>query len=386
MKYLLALSVPIGLCFLVFGFMEVVTQHERMTGYSSVTAVVEETRVDSAGRDLFRPVVVYRYEVDGRTYTGKDVFPVYESGGERWAREVIRGFDVGEETEAWYDPAQPQEAYLIRRYSFFPYGMVLMGLAAVSLGLMSTVHVHRSDKGPRTPRALPDGWYQLDPPDTLVGAARKWIPFGLLWQAVGACVWGHFFAVADRTSGAGPMMATGVWIAIGLVILGIGVVGYWLSRWIGDACVLINRPTLAIGETVHVRVEQAVHKAVKVKEMLVRLECTRIVRRWINLSPTDVANKVWSLERRELVDHDAQSGSLLTVDTEFQVPADVPPSTPPRARVKERITWKLHQKLRLHGLPPCPDAFEVSVEEGAVDPKDTRDVEVVDQQEPSGIV
>ncbi len=86
---------------------------------------------DGAARQ-FRPVVRYRYTVDGRDHEGGVIEHGREtSGGEGWAQRVIARYPVGSAVAVRYDPADPARAALSARF-----GVVGWILAAVCVLLL----------------------------------------------------------------------------------------------------------------------------------------------------------------------------------------------------------------------------------------------------------
>ena len=126
------------LLFLGIGARMAWVQHHRLATYQPVPVTVLGTSVEEVSGDdgsTYRPVVTYRYEVAGRAYVASRVTPLNESRGRRWARDLADRFAVNERYTGYYDPARPQDAFLLRRSSVFPY--VFMGIPAVALVLLA---------------------------------------------------------------------------------------------------------------------------------------------------------------------------------------------------------------------------------------------------------
>jgi hypothetical protein len=75
--------------------------------------------------------VVYRYRVQDREYTASRVTPLRESRSGRWASRVTARYEVGGTYTAYYDPGNPEEAFLIRHRSVLPWAFVGMPLVAL---------------------------------------------------------------------------------------------------------------------------------------------------------------------------------------------------------------------------------------------------------------
>ncbi|MBX6364792.1 MAG: DUF3592 domain-containing protein [Gemmatimonadetes bacterium] len=121
-------AVGAGLVFFVaVGFAMAFTQERRLAAYRPapayiLSATVEQVRATGAKRtDTYLPVVRYHYQVDGRTYQGTRVTPLGESRGREWAQRLTEHFPPGALAVAYYDPADPGTAFLVRQRSFIPY-------------------------------------------------------------------------------------------------------------------------------------------------------------------------------------------------------------------------------------------------------------------------
>ena len=126
--------------FLGVGAVMLFNENRRLTTYRPVEATVLDTRVeehsDSDG-STYEPVVTYRYYVNDRPYTASRVTPLKMSRSGRWAYRVIAKYHTGATYTAYYDPAEPSEAFLMRSRSVIPWafimiptiGLVILGVA-----------------------------------------------------------------------------------------------------------------------------------------------------------------------------------------------------------------------------------------------------------------
>lgn len=385
MKYFIALVIPLGIFFSIVGCMEIASQHSRITGFTSVRATIVSVELRRAGSKTYKPIVRYKYEVEGQVFSCDKVFPLPDDGAKSWARGVIAQFPVGDEVDGWYDPERPREAFLIRRYSFFPYGMLLIGMFCCAIGPPIVLQLHRDQKGPPEPDRLPDGWYQLRAPGTLTGATRQFGYVAAAWFTVGGAVVFHFFRVAEAPYDRMSIVGSIVWALAGAALIGLAVYPYWLGRRMGDAVFLIDQARARTGHDLHVRVEQLIHRASTVRMVSVELRCTRSERQWISLIPVEYGKTAHSYRHTALEDYDAHAGETIAADFEIIVPPDAPPSTPPTSRSKDRYAWKLHLSTRLYGVPPCPDAFGITVEQGVPDDEPLAEAILLEESEDSTV-
>ena len=57
------------------------------------------------------------------------------SSGEKWAIGIVNRYKPGTATLAWYNPAKPNEAYLVHEASIFPYIFILFPMIFSCIGL-----------------------------------------------------------------------------------------------------------------------------------------------------------------------------------------------------------------------------------------------------------
>lgn len=85
-----------------------------------VAAEVLETRVErkrSRRSTSYRPVVRFRFTLDGKTHESDRVTPLDFSGTSSWADEMVARFPVGSTPKAWVNPSSPDKAYLVKETS-----------------------------------------------------------------------------------------------------------------------------------------------------------------------------------------------------------------------------------------------------------------------------
>lgn len=125
-----------SLCGLLFSFCAacaalVVAGHVReLRTFRPVEATILESAVrDGPGRGAnFYPHVRFAYIVDGTSY----VSSTYGSGGwtserEEKPRAIAARYAVGTRHTAWYDPAEPARAVLVRELDWLALALALLG-------------------------------------------------------------------------------------------------------------------------------------------------------------------------------------------------------------------------------------------------------------------
>ena len=88
----------------------------------------------------YYPVVTYRYEYDGQSYTNDNVFPGTgrQSTSESRAAEIVREYADGETVTVYVDPAEPQRSFLLKESAeLFHFVFIGIGGFAALSGMVS---------------------------------------------------------------------------------------------------------------------------------------------------------------------------------------------------------------------------------------------------------
>ena len=105
---------------------------------------------DGDGRTTtaYLPEITYRCDFDGGQVVSSEVYPFAvargDSGGRAWANSILAQYKVGQTVDAWYNPKDVNQTFLIREISFFPYIFILV--AAVIAAVFVTVFLRGKDE------------------------------------------------------------------------------------------------------------------------------------------------------------------------------------------------------------------------------------------------
>jgi len=365
----------VPLVFLGFGGYMAWSQHHKITTYQPVPATVLSADVktirtrDSRGRTStsYKPVVKYRYQVDGRTHTCDAVTPIEESGMHSWAHGIVEQYPAGQETEAYYNPADPSEAFLVKQYSFFPYVFLLcpMPFWAIAIGVGVGTGMGRRGRSGVWP--VSGGWYQLRPTTRLASRRSGALIVSLGWHIAGVLAWGHFFRVAEPPYGLFATITTVVYETIGLVPVGIFLYYFRLGRILSDARLLIDTQQLALGDEITIRVEQGIFTALQIDEMSVALVCEETRKTRSGSKTTVSSHKCYEDGVPVMKDRPVTAGEPLGVEHAFRIPDDGAPTSPPSYAGYPRYAWRFEVITQIPGQPDYRGKFPVTVEgRGAV--------------------
>ena len=140
--WMLAAGVALCLVFFGIGARLLWLQEARLMSYTPVQVTIESARIDEItdeeGERSYRPVIAYRYTLDGERYAGHRVTPLNTSGGRAWAEQRLAAYRVGSVHTAWHDPALPHESFLARERAVLPYLFMMIpifGLVVCGLGI-----------------------------------------------------------------------------------------------------------------------------------------------------------------------------------------------------------------------------------------------------------
>lgn len=140
-RSVLAFLALFGLVFGGIGGTIMLREHKRLTTWLPVEATVLSKSVDrhsDSDGTTYSPIVVYRYNVNDRQYTSSSVLPTKESRSGGWARNIVAEYEPNRTYTAWYNPADPAQAFLRRSRSivaaiFTAIGALLVVVAVLVL-------------------------------------------------------------------------------------------------------------------------------------------------------------------------------------------------------------------------------------------------------------
>jgi len=211
----------VALTLLVSGGLLAGSQYYRIGGYESTTGTVERSQIQVVAVDAaYAPDVTYTYTVEGERYYGENV--AAGTGiitGNREKLESVLPPSAGTAT-VYYDPGNPGNAHLVRRYNFFPGGILLvLGLFALADTLTPNLRVVRSlaslfpiqllERMPGVePRTVA---YAPDDPTAILENQRAW--------------------TGDEQAPVRGGAAPAVWLLAYLFMADLAIVYFWTSNW-----------------------------------------------------------------------------------------------------------------------------------------------------------
>jgi len=249
-------------------------QHTKLTSYEPVEAVVLSREItsstDSDGGTTYKPIIRYRYTVDGRAYESDQVMPIALSTSSRsWAQSYLDRYPVQEKTTAYVDPGDLAEAFLVREASFFPYVFMLFPMLFVVIGLSLMLVGGQARPSRKLEQAEP-GWYRLPPGRSTRHKTRVAMIITAVWCGMGLVVLFHWIMVGGGFS-TFPVVALGIYGALAVIPMVMLVRYMAIGRRYGDPIVLVDQPTPRRGETLAVYFEQPTYEHLQLNAVTIGL-------------------------------------------------------------------------------------------------------------------
>ena len=107
-------------------------QHRAMTSYLPIAVRITSSSIVPVDRDSYGARIEYEYQVGGKTYSSRRVYPVDNAQGplsssHAEGAKLVAHYPAGTQQQGYYDPQDPSYAYLQRKVLFFPYMGLLYG-------------------------------------------------------------------------------------------------------------------------------------------------------------------------------------------------------------------------------------------------------------------
>ncbi len=249
-------------------------QHQGLHSYQPVSASVDRNDVRASRLGGFEPDVHFSYSVKGKAYESEQAAPLHINGSRDWAEGITRRIQA-EGTTAYVNPRDPAKAYLMPIGRFRPYGLILVGLALLGLGILP---IRAGGVFAHEPVAITGGpfdWYDLTPGGTHTDRALGWSVVALLWYLLGALVVGHYYLTIPPAYELKSAVATVLYSVAGGWPAYRAVCAASIASRLGAPKAQMARKAAHLGEPIIVRIEQPFLRDTIVREIRVAVTCTR---------------------------------------------------------------------------------------------------------------
>lgn len=110
-------------------------ESSQLESYMSTSTSGSGSSRRTSTTEMFRPQIRYRYQVDGREFSGTRVWAVdYSSSGRGEMQAVVDRYPVGQAAQVHYDPEKPENAVLETGAGWLGTIFMAIGIFFVLLG------------------------------------------------------------------------------------------------------------------------------------------------------------------------------------------------------------------------------------------------------------
>ncbi len=249
-------------------------QQQMLRTYQAAPASVDQNETRTSRLGGYEPDVRFTYTVAGKTYESQQAAPLRVSGSREWAEGITRRIQA-EGSNAYYNPQDPAQAYLIPIGRFRPYGLILAGLAILAIGVLP---IRAGGVFAHEPVAITGGpfdWYTLTPGGSYSDRALTWSAVSVLWYLLGAAAIGHYYMTTPPAYEMKSGVIGALYTVAGLWPVLRAVAAAAAASRIGTPKAHMTQKAVHLGEPVIVRIEQPFLRDTTVLEVRVALTCCR---------------------------------------------------------------------------------------------------------------
>lgn len=293
---------------------------------SDVESYIVHTK--NGSRTAYVPKIKYRYIINKKHYTSdrytlyNDEWTQYDSS---WAQKIVNEYPKEKKITVYYPKDNPSEAFIIRRYSFFPYFFVMFSLFIFFLGSAGIFNFPKHIP----PRAVEDGrFYELASISSLSNTKKFWHRIKSWILLIGLLALAHYYIVAEPPYSKLALFMLGLY---GFFLFIVYYCRYYYSmkeRQISDAKVYVSSPVAYLGQPLTVKILQDIAGGYRLGELKVGVVCKEIERqrtRGRSLTSERAIYEDWKSVLRNL---ETAMGKTLKGEAAFVLPVDGCPSIP----------------------------------------------------------
>ncbi len=179
------------------------------------------------------------------------------------------------------------------------------------------------------------------------------VGFALLWLAISTPI----FLIAVQDSETFAIIFAGLFVFIGLAILGFALLNFYTRIRVGKPEILLSKSTLGVGESFSVSYMHSFSRSVTVEDIRLKL-IFRETATYQQGTDTRTVTHDHVIDERIEAGRAFQSGSLINQTYEFQVPADGMHNLDVR---RNKLQWYLIMTMRVPRLPDFVEQLELNV-------------------------
>ena len=341
-------------------FGEAQHQHRAIQTYVQVDAKVLSSKVTSYRGSKsgvhYIPKITYEYKVNGASYQSSELKAVYVWGDQDWANEVVALYPPGRTCHAFYNPAKPDEAILLRSYSFSPYFDMLEGAFCIAVVFHIGLATWFGRK--REPIPADSGWFKLFPEYDAPQRLRVARLSTAIWYGLGAVAFLHYLYCVPPPHASRSMHLFIGFAVLGLIPAAFALRNYRITHRLSEPRLLLNRSAAIPGEEFKFTISQQALRQLNLTSLNVRLRC--------------IATKVRGKSRENTVlleehpialkNHEMRSGEPLELSGAFTITPDQLVTGRDTSGKYTWINWQITQECKIKGGPGYETKFPLIVE------------------------
>jgi hypothetical protein len=231
----------------------------------------------------------------------------------------------------------------------------------VGLGFWEARPWRRGRVTPPRPAKEGASWQELEIRTSLRARRHPLRAVTLVWFVLGGVAIGHYFVKADRPYGLDALIVAPVYLALGLIPLGLYLRQLRAARAFDDARVFVNTGAFRLGKTFDVRVEQRHKRPGTLESMRVGLVCEQtaaVKRKDKTVLGTSTLFQTWNDVK---ADEEVGAARVLEARTKLTPPADQPASTA-EAGAPPGYGWRVVVEAKVKGRAVYRGDFPITVE------------------------
>ena len=351
--------------FLVGQFLTACRQHQINRTYKPTEAQVRSVQVttitDSHDNVHYVPKVRYQYVAGGASHWSDNLAAISVQGSKAWADAVTNHFPVGQSCKAYYDPENPDQAILLRVYSFEPYFDMVEMACCMTLGSYLVLQLWFTKK--REPMPADNGWFDVKQE---IGERQRLFMFRIctgVWYGFGAIPAVHYYSFVPPSHSHRAEYCFAGFAVLGFIPLGKMIYYLLMNRNLGEARLQLDQPAAFLGRRIKFAISQNARRQLQFKNVRVRLLCIGTKAR----GRSRVRRTIYETTAGERHDDTLHEREDLELSGELSLPPDQRPTGQDTTREFDRIDWQLRLDCEVPHAPDYRAIFPLNVLPVAVD-------------------
>lgn len=349
----------IPLIFMGLGISLSLQQQRKIMTYQPIEVTILSERLirSDSGESgtTYRAEITYSYSIEGKTYQSNNVFPIKISGPRSQAQRVLDQFEPEETVEGFYNPEDPSQAFLIKKYSILPYIFILFPVIFLCVAGWATAGIW---SGSTNKKPLPSSTqgYEIKPSFTIASIKKGLIITFLFWIAIGCLACGHHAYVTSYSFGITEIVVFSIYFVIGFLLL----VGWFyykrMSEGFSDTRLFVDQERFFLGTDLNVTIHWTINQNIYIQSLTVALKCIHKYKSGKSTRKDTHYEEEYPL----LHNHNARAGELINLPQIISIPADKEPGS--QHKRSYRYDWHLEINATIPDHPDYRGIFPILVE------------------------